>query len=232
MTCCIMESSATTATQLSRRLNATVLVLDELFFAKVNRTKWKFTEFSLFAEYKSLPFFAKARNITKASRTAVYEPCVRVSVFMRYSEIIQVFLEGILRWETGVGQVSFFPIPLLQSAVIEHFYAVLNNKRHNIVFQAFLEHNQTTDTPVAVLERVNALKTHMERKDIFKLHCFLAVILIEQSFHFRRHFLGQGRFPSAFSYTTLSVVRYNRHFSRTAKSVILGQKITRFYQKL
>lgn len=39
MTCCIMESSATTATQLSRRLNATVLVLDELFFAKVNRTK-------------------------------------------------------------------------------------------------------------------------------------------------------------------------------------------------
>lgn len=34
-----MKSSATTATQLSRRLNATVLVLDELFFAKANRTK-------------------------------------------------------------------------------------------------------------------------------------------------------------------------------------------------
>ena len=34
----------------------------------------------------------------------------------------------------------------------------------------------------------------MKRKDIFKRHRFLAVILIEQSFHFRRHFFGQGRF--------------------------------------
>lgn len=98
----------------------------------------------------------------------------------------------------GVVQVSFFPIPLLQSAVIEHFYAVLNNKRHDIVFETFLEHDQPLDTSVAVLEGVNALKPHMERKDIFKHHRFLAVILIEQPFHFRRHFLGQGCFPLAF----------------------------------
>ena len=58
------------------------------------------------------------------------------------------------------------------------------------MFQAFLEHNQPTDTPVAVLEGVDALKPHMKRKDIFKRHRFLAVILIEQSFHFRRHVLG------------------------------------------
>ena len=38
---------------------------------------------------------------------------------------------------------------------------------------------------------------HMERKDIFKRHRFLVVILIEQSFHFRRHFLGQGCFTPA-----------------------------------
>ena len=91
---------------------------------------------------------------------------MRFSVFIRYSEIIQIFLECILRRQAGVGQVSFFPVPLLQSAVIEPFYAVLNNKRHTIVFQAFLEHNQPTDTPVAVLEGVDALKPHMERKDI------------------------------------------------------------------
>ena len=65
------------------------------------------------------------------------------------------------------------------------------------MFQAFLEHNQPTNTPVAVLEGVDALKPHMKRKDIFKRHRFLAVILIEQPFHFHRHFLGQGRFPSA-----------------------------------
>ena len=65
------------------------------------------------------------------------------------------------------------------------------------MFQAFLEQDLPPDTPVAVLERVDALKPHMKRKDIFKRHRFLAVILIEQSFHFCRHFLGQGRFPPA-----------------------------------
>lgn len=125
-----------------------------------------------------------------------------------------------------------FSGPLLQSTVIEHFYAALNNKRYDIVLEIFLEHDQPPDTSIAVLEGVDTLKPNMKRKDIFKFHCFLAVILIEQSFHFRRHFLGQGRFLSAFSYTTLSVVRYNRYFSRTAQNVILGRKIARFYQKL
>jgi hypothetical protein len=42
-----------------------------------------------------------------------------------------------------------------------------------------------------------------------------------------------GSFDSAplFSYTTFGAVRHNRGFSRTAKSVILGRKIARFYQK-
>ena len=122
---------------------------------------------------------------------------MRFSVFIRYSEIIQVFLECILCRKAGVGQVAFFPIPFLQSTVIEHFYTVLNNKRHNIVFQTFLEQDQPSDSSVAVLEGVDALKPHMERKDIFKRHHFLAVILIEQPFHFRRHFLGQGCFTPA-----------------------------------
>lgn len=65
------------------------------------------------------------------------------------------------------------------------------------MFQAFLEHNQSPDTSVAVLEGADALKSRMKRKDIFKRHCFLAVILIEQPFHLCRHFLGQGRFLSA-----------------------------------
>lgn len=133
--------------------------------------------------------------ITETSRTVYSKPCVRFSVFIWYSEIIQVFFECILRRQAGVGQIAFFPNPLLQSAVIEHFYAVLNNKRHDIVFQAFLEQDQPPDTPVAVLKGMDALKPHMERKDIFKRHHFLAVILIEQSFHFRRYFLGQGCFP-------------------------------------
>lgn len=130
MTCCIMESSATTVTLLSRRLNARVLTLVNPFFTKITWRKWKIIEFSLFADDKHFTFFAKARNITETSRTALYEPCVRSSVFMRYSEIIQVFLEYIMCRQAGVGQLAFFSIPFLQSAVIKHFYAVLYNKRY------------------------------------------------------------------------------------------------------
>ena len=65
------------------------------------------------------------------------------------------------------------------------------------MFETFLELDQPPDTPIAVLEGVDALKPHMERKDIFKRHRFLAVILVKQPFYFCRHFLGQSRFPSA-----------------------------------
>jgi len=46
-------------------------------------------------------------------------------------------------------------------------------------------------------------------------------------------FADNGSFDStsAFGYTTLGAVRHNRCFSRTAKSVILGRKSARFYQK-
>ena len=50
------------------------------------------------------------------------------------------------------------------------------------MFQTFLEHNQPPDTSVAVPEGMDALKPHMKRKDIFKRHRLLAVILIRQLF--------------------------------------------------
>jgi hypothetical protein len=51
--------------------------------------------------------------------------------------------------------------------------------------------------------------------------------------YFTYIFADNGSFDSdpAFAYTTLGAVRHNRCFSRTAKSVILGRKIARFYQK-
>ena len=51
--------------------------------------------------------------------------------------------------------------------------------------------------PLPSRKGMNALKPHKKRKDIFKRHRLLAVIRIEQPFHFRRHLLGQGCFPPA-----------------------------------
>jgi len=59
------------------------------------------------------------------------EQRVIFSVFILFSEITQVFLECILCRKAGVGQVSFFTTSRLQPAIIEYFYAAINNERHN-----------------------------------------------------------------------------------------------------
>ena len=52
--------------------------------------------------------------------------------------------------------------------VVEHLQIIFDDKWNNIVFQAFLKHNQSACTTVAVLERMNPLKLHMEIQNILK----------------------------------------------------------------
>ena len=71
-------------------------------------------------------------------------------------------MTGLYQHQAGIGQIAFFVIPFLQSTVIEHLQIVLNDERNDIVFQALLKHDQPAHTAVAVLERMNPLKLHME----------------------------------------------------------------------
>lgn len=56
----------------------------------------------------------------------------------------------------------------MESAVIEQLEFVGNDKRYDAVGQAFLKHNQTAHTPVAVLKRMNLLEAYMEIEDVFQ----------------------------------------------------------------
>ena len=91
-------------------------------------------------------------------------------------KIIQIRLILILCCQTGIGQITFFVVPFLQSTIIEQLQIILNNERNNIVFQTLLKHNQSAHTPITILERMNSLKLHMEVKNIRKGLFFFGVV--------------------------------------------------------
>ena len=47
-------------------------------------------------------------------------------------KIIQIRLILILCCQTGIGQITFFVVPFLQSTIIEQLQIILNNERNNI----------------------------------------------------------------------------------------------------
>ena len=53
-------------------------------------------------------------------------------------KIIQIRLILILCCQTGIGQITFFVVPFLQSTIIEHLQIILDDKRNDIIFQTFL----------------------------------------------------------------------------------------------
>ena len=57
------------------------------------------------------------------------------------SKIIQIRLILILCGQTGICQITFFFVPFFQSTIIEHLQIILDDKRNDIIFQTFLEHN-------------------------------------------------------------------------------------------
>src|SRR5699024_6416002 len=93
------------------------------------------------------------------------------------SEIVQIRLISILCGQASICQIPFFIVPLFQSAIIEQFQIILNDKRNNIIFQAFFKHNQSTHSPIAILKRMDSLKLYMEVQNIFKCLSFLGIIL-------------------------------------------------------
>ncbi len=86
----------------------------------------------------------------------------------RNSEIRQILPEFVLGCQTGIAQVSALFFPFFQTAVVEEFEIIINNKRHNSVSQAFFKQKQPADSAVSVLERMNTLEPVMKVQKVVK----------------------------------------------------------------
>ena len=87
-------------------------------------------------------------------------------------KLFEQFSEGILPVQTGVGQITFFHVPLGQSAVVKLLLGILNEERNDPEPQAFFQCNQPPHPAVAVLKRVDMLKIRMERDNIIDRDLF------------------------------------------------------------
>ena len=73
----------------------------------------------------------------------------------------------------------------------------VNNERDDVVHQTLLEHNQSSDTAVAVLKRVNRLKFFVKFQNFIKGFSFPAVICRQKFFHFGFYVFGRTGFVAA-----------------------------------
>ena len=82
-------------------------------------------------------------------------------------EIVKQCLVIVLCCETGICQIPVDVSPFFKSSIIVHFQFVSNDERNDVVSQTFLEHQQTTNSAIAILERMNLFETDVKIQDIF-----------------------------------------------------------------
>ena len=74
----------------------------------------------------------------------------------------------ILGGEAGVCEVAVNMAPLMKTAIIEHLQIICDDEGNDAICEAFLEHDETAYTSVAILEGMNLLEADMEIKDVFE----------------------------------------------------------------
>ena len=77
-------------------------------------------------------------------------------------EIIQICLISILCCQAGIRKIPLFIVPLFQSAVVVQLQIIFDDKRDDIIFQAFLKHDQPAHATVSILEGMDSFKPYME----------------------------------------------------------------------
>ena len=92
-------------------------------------------------------------------------------------EVVKHRLIVILCRKAGVEKVSSDIVPLSQTAIVEHFELLGNDKRHIAICQALLEYHKTANTTIAILEWVYRLKALMQVYNILKRLSLFAVVL-------------------------------------------------------
>ena len=77
-------------------------------------------------------------------------------------------LKLILRGKAGIYQETAFISPFPEAPVVVQLQIVINDEGHDVIAQAFLEEDEPSHAPVAILEGMDRLETDMKRYDFFQ----------------------------------------------------------------
>ena len=109
------------------------------------------------------------------------ENVAQVSIFNPI--ILQQNFKAILRREASIAQIAIDFAPVLDTSIIEQAQILRDDKRNDARLKSLPKQQQSPDTPITVLKRMDALKAHMEIQQIVKRNLFEGVVIESTSYH-------------------------------------------------
>lgn len=88
-------------------------------------------------------------------------------------------LETHLGFHTDIHQNTTILVPLAYAVQIAGAAFIVDDEGSNLVPEAFLENQQTTDAAITIFKGVDTLEADMEIKDFMKADIFLSLVLFE-----------------------------------------------------
>ena len=85
-----------------------------------------------------------------------------------------------LRFHADIQQDATIIVPLADAVEVSGAALIIDDKGCDTVAQAFLEHQQATDTTIAILEGTDALELNMKIQNLVKADICLRFVLLEQ----------------------------------------------------
>ena len=107
-------------------------------------------------------------NIVQQYSVKARKEQLNLLITVRNSEVIQRGFESILSCTARIKKIAVLLIPLREPSIIERLHVISYDKRNNVMSKAFFKYDQPADTPIAVLEWMNALKANMVINNVFK----------------------------------------------------------------
>lgn len=134
-------------------------------------------------------------NCCARPTTRLYRPAITLAdslnslVSIPDLEVVQRRLVRILCCQTGIEEISVDLSPFIEPTIVVELQLLSDDERNYVVRQALLEHQESSDPAVAVLERVDALELAVKVDDVFKRHLSFCVVAFQQGRHLLVHFL-------------------------------------------
>lgn len=89
-------------------------------------------------------------------------------------------LEAHLGFHAHIHQNTAVLVPLADAVQIAGAALIIDDKRHDLVPEALLEHQQAPDATIAILEGMDALEPNMEIENLMKADILLCLVFFEQ----------------------------------------------------
>ena len=125
-------------------------------------------------------------NETRATRGRVALLLCAWYIWLWWPAVLEEAAEIHLAFEVGLGVGSegsedfWVDIPGGDAAMVLTTVFIVNDKRDDLIPEAFLQHDQSTKAAVSIFEGVDAFKADMEMQDILQGNIALGLIFLQQ----------------------------------------------------